>query len=164
MPSHKSAKIREISTHLKNLKREGETPQLIFDEGEYFKTAALCSIKEFYDYLFGDCSIVIIGTSQLIDQIERLRKRDAKGIPQLYRRIKFGKRYLQPIDRRFVDFLGNLKDRKVVKWLQNNCANYGELHDVLVPCNREADRLEQPLTLNLISKVLNIPIHNSDVE
>ncbi|CAM1341798.1 AAA family ATPase [Tenacibaculum aestuarii] len=155
--TQKSQQIRDISLTLKALWHKGRKPQLIFDESEYMKTSALCSIKEFYDHLDKYCSIVLIGTEQLIKEIDKLRRRDAKGIPQLYRRIKFGIRRLPTIDRTFSLFLKDVKDKKLVRWLQDNCANYGELHDVLVPSMLEADRLGQPLTLGLVKQVLNLP-------
>jgi type II secretory pathway predicted ATPase ExeA len=153
---HKSAKIRDISLTLKALHSYGKKPQLIFDESEYFKVSALCSIKEFYDYLDKYCSIVLIGTSQLTNQIDKLRKKDAKGIPQLYRRIKFGIRHLPSIDKSYRLFLNEIQDKQLVNFLRNECENYGELHDVLVPCMREADRLDIPLSLTLVKKVLNL--------
>lgn len=153
---HKSMKIREISRALKMLSAYGKKPQLIFDEAEYLKVSALCSIKEFYDYLDKYCSIVLIGTDQLPDQIEKLRKKNAKGIPQLYRRIKFGIRILPDIDKSFKLFLNDVKDPRVIDFLRSNCDNYGELHDVMVPCLREADRLNEPLTLPFLKQVLNL--------
>lgn len=156
----KSSKIREIARNLESLRLNGRKPMLVFDECEYMKPAALCSIKEFYDYLDKKCSITLIGTEQLKENINRLRNRDAKGIPQLYRRIKYGFRQLRPINRSFTDFLQEIKDTKLKIWLQNNCANYGELHDVLVPCMKEAERLEHPLTLSFVQIVLGL---NTDV-
>jgi DNA transposition AAA+ family ATPase len=154
---HKSMKIREISRTLRQLYSYGKKPQLIFDEAEYLKVSALCSIKEFYDYLDEYCSIVLIGTNQLTGQIDKLRKKDAKGIPQLYRRIKFGIRHLPNIDKSFKLFLNDIKDPQVVDFLRSECENYGELHDVLVPCLRESDRLNEPLTLPFLKRILNIP-------
>jgi len=153
---HKSLKIRDISLTLKSLYNYGHKPQLIFDEAEYLKVSALCSIKEFYDYLDKYCSIVMIGTEQLPFQIDKLRKKDARGIPQLYRRIKFGIRHLPAIDKTFRLFLKEIKDKDVIKFLTHECDNYGELHDVLVPCLREADRLKINLSLPLIKQVLNL--------
>jgi type II secretory pathway predicted ATPase ExeA len=152
----KSSKIREIARNLEALRLNGRKPVLVFDECEYMKPAALCSIKEFYDYLDKKCSITLIGTKQLEQNIERLRNRDAKGIPQLYRRIKYGFRTLRPINRNFTNFLQDIKCKKLKTWLQHNCANYGELHDVLVPCMKEAERLEHPLDLQFVMMVLGL--------
>ena len=158
----KSSKIREIARTLEALRLNGRKPTLIFDECEYMKPAALCSIKEFFDYLDKKCSITLIGTEQLKQNIERLRNRDAKGIPQLYRRIKYGFRQLRPVDRKFSNFLQEIKDIKLKTWLQRNCANYGELHDALVPCMKESERLEHPLTLPFVLMVLGLNA-NADV-
>lgn len=153
----KAKKLKDIAEKLLNLKSMGLMPQLIFDESEYMKQPALCSIKELYDNLHFYCSIVLIGTDQLTQNIEKLRKRNKQGIPQLYRRIKYGIRVLPPIDKKYTLFISDLEDKQLQKFLMFNCDNYGELHDAMVPALREADRLQVPLTEGLIKKVLNIP-------
>lgn len=152
----KSSKIREVSRAVQALKFNGRLPVLAFDESEYMRASALCSIKEFFDYLETICGLVLIGTAQLEENITRLRNRDSKGIPQLYRRIKFGFRRLRPINRNFADFLQDIKCKKLKTWLQHNCANYGELHDVLVPCMKESERLEHPMDLQFVLMVLGL--------
>ncbi|CAA0255014.1 ATP-binding protein [Tenacibaculum maritimum] len=153
----KSKKLRDIAKKLKSYYDNGLSPQIIFDESEYMKQPALCSQKELHDYLNKYCSIVLIGTNQLITNLDKLRKRNKNGIPQFYRRVKFGIRVLPTLDRSFKLFLNDIKDKELVSFLQQNCDNYGELHDVLVPCKREAYRLDQPLTLDLVKQVLNLP-------
>ncbi len=153
----KSRKIRDIAKKLKELKLLGHTPMIAFDEAEYMKQPALCACKELYDNIHEHCAMVLIGTDQLIDNIDRLRKRNKAGIPQFYRRIKFGIRNLPPIDRSFAIFLSDIKDRRLKSFLQRNCENYGELHDALVPALREADESGQPLTEQLVKTVLGIP-------
>lgn len=153
----KSAKIRDISKKMKELKAQGYTPQLIFDEAEYMKQPALCAIKELYDNLQSYCSLVLVGTDQLRENLDKLRKRNKPGIPQFYRRIKFGIRILPTIDRSYSIFIRDIEDKNLKKFLQKHCDNYGELHDCLVPAMREADRKQEPLTEQLIRKVLNIP-------
>lgn len=150
----KSKKIREI---IKKLKGVEGNPMLILDEAEYMKQPALCAMKELYDSLNGICAIILVGTDQLIENIEKLRRRNKAGIPQLYRRIKFGIRYLEPIDRNYNEFLSEIQDKQVKRFLCENCENYGELHDVLVPALREADRLQQSLTVDLIRLITGIP-------
>ena len=142
------------------LKLQGLMPMIIFDEAEYMKQPALCALKELYDNLNKKCALVLIGTDQLIKNIERMRKRNKDGIPQLYRRIKFGIRVLPSIDTSFKEFLNSIEDKELVKFLKSNCDNYGELHDALVPAMREADRIGEPLTEKLVRKVLNIPTFN----
>lgn len=153
----KSKKIREIVKKLRQLKYEGLQPALIFDEAEYMNQPALCAMKELYDNLNGICSIVLIGTDQLTRNLDKLRKKNKDGIPQLYRRIKFGIRLLPNIDKTFKQFLNGISDTGLIRFLQQNCENYGELHDVLVPAMREADRTGEPLTENFVRTIIGIP-------
>jgi DNA transposition AAA+ family ATPase len=153
----KAAKLRDISKRMRDLKAQGYTPQLIFDEAEYMKQPALCAMKELYDNLQHYCSIVLVGTDQLRDNLDKLRKRNKAGIPQFYRRIKFGIRVLPNIDRSYSIFIQEIEDKNLRKFVQKHCDNYGELHDCLVPAMREADRTKEPLTEQLVRKVLNIP-------
>ena len=151
----KSAKIRLIGSTMKKLAESGAEPVLIFDESEYMKQPALCALKELYDALNTWAALVMLGTQQLVDNIEKLKKRQKTGIPQLYRRIKYRMRPLPPIDRSFKEFLTGI-DVNLRKWLQKNCDNYGELHDVLVPAMREAERTNQPLTEDFVKMTLGL--------
>lgn len=153
----KSKKLREIIKKLRYLKEAGYTPVIIYDEAEYMKQPALCNIKELYDHLLTYCSIILIGTPQLIANLETMRKRNKPGIPQLWRRLKFGVRMLPEIDRSYSLFLNDIDDKTLKSFLQRNCENYGELHDVMVPAMREADRLNESLTLPFVRTVLNLP-------
>lgn len=156
-PKTKSKKIGEIAKKLKQLRLEGQKPHIIFDECEYMKQPALCSMKELYDALNGICGITLIGTSQLIDNLDKLRKKNRSGIPQFYRRVKFGIRELPTIDRSFTMFLQPITDKGLRNFLKQNCDNYGELHDVLVPAMKEADRTGQPLTEEFVRTILGMP-------
>jgi len=151
----KSKKIRQIITALRDIRHTGNKPMLILDEAEYMKMPALCSMKELYDNLHGVASIVMIGTDQLIRNIEKMRKKNKDGIPQLYRRIKFGIRELPPIDRSFREFIEAFEPG-LQRFIKTNCDNYGELHDVLVPAMREAERTGSPLNEDLVKTVLGI--------
>lgn len=156
-PKTKSKKIGEIAKRLKQLRLEGFKLHLIFDECEYMKQPALCSMKELYDALIGICGITLIGTSQLIDNLDKLRKKNRSGIPQFYRRIKFGIRELPSIARTFKMFLETVEDKSLQKFLKQNCDNYGELHDVLVPAMKEADRTGEELNENFVRTILGMP-------
>lgn len=154
----KSRTLRSIARKMQDMRRDGLKPTLIFDECEYMRQPALCNMKELYDNLNGIASIVLMGTPQLLKHLDKMRKKDKDGIPQLYRRIKFGIRPLPAIDRTFKQFInGLLNDPAIGRFVRENCENYGELHDVLVPALREADRTGQPLTENLIRTMLNMP-------
>lgn len=152
----KSLKIRKIIKHLKDMRMNGLNPMLYYDECEYMKLATLCAIKEFYDDLKGICSLALAGTEQFLENILGLCKSDKEGMPQFYSRIKFGIRHLPTIDRNFPLFLENIEDKKVREFIKTNCNNYREVHDVLVPSLREADRLGEPLSVGLIREVLGI--------
>ncbi|MEO7977738.1 AAA family ATPase [Flavobacterium sp.] len=153
----KSKNINSIVKHMQKLKFDGYKPQIAFDESEYMKQPTLGMMKELYDDLSGHCSIIMIGTDELLDNLDKLRKRKKAGMRQFYRRIKFGIRMLPNIDRTFAGFLEMIEDKKLKAFLQANCENYGELHDCLVPAMREADRLGEPLTEDFVRKVLNMP-------
>ena len=153
----KAKKISAIIKELQRLRLNGRKPILIFDEAEYMKQTTLCNIKEFHDHLNKKCGLVLIGTDQLLQKIEKLKKKNSPGMPQFYRRVKYGIRNLKSIDTQFKDFLNGVEDKALRRFLQSECDNYGELHDVLVPSMREAERLGEPLTENLVRTVLNLP-------
>lgn len=153
----KSKKIRAIISKLQEMKLNGAEPILIFDEAEYMKQPTLANMKELHDHLNKKCGIVLIGTDQLSAKIERLKKKNAPGMPQFYRRVKYGIRSLKSIDTHFNEFLNEVEDKELRKFIQRECENYGEVHDVLLPAMREAERLGEPLTENLARKVLNMP-------
>lgn len=150
-----SARIGQIVLRLKIIREKGNLPMLAFDEAEYMKYAALCAFKELFDLLHKECALVLVGTKELVNNIEKMARQNKPGIAQLWRRIKFKVQYLPDIDTRFEQFLEEI-DPSVKMWLRKNCENYGELHDVMVPALIEADRLNQPVTLDFIKIVLGI--------
>lgn len=156
-PKSNAKKISEIAKKLKQMKLEGYQPHLIFDECEFMKQPALCSIKELLEALKKVCGITLIGTNQLTENLEKLRKKNKPGMPQFFRRIKFGIRELPNIDRTFSLFLEDIKDKDLRNFLKQNCDNYGELHDVLVPALKEAERTGEPLTENFVRTILGMP-------
>ncbi|GAA4156764.1 hypothetical protein GCM10022217_16130 [Chryseobacterium ginsenosidimutans] len=152
-----SKKLRSITQEITKLKFDGREPMIVWDESEYLKQATLCNIKELHDNLYGKCALIMIGTNQLLTKIERLKNKNAPGMPQFYRRVKYGIRELRPIDTRFKEFLTSIADKDLRRFLQDECENYGELHDALLPAMREADRMGEPLTENLVRTILNKP-------
>ncbi|MGY0034412.1 AAA family ATPase [Pedobacter sp. NJ-S-72] len=150
-----SARIAQIALRLKIIRESGNMPMLAFDEAEYMKYPALCAFKELYDVLNKECALVLIGTNELLTNLQRMQRHNKPGIAQLFRRIKFKIHNIPAIDRRFEQFLSGIEPG-LKKWLQANCNNYGELHDVMVPAITEAERTGQPLTLELVKIVLGI--------
>lgn len=153
----KSRKISAIIKELQRLRHQGRHPIVIFDEAEYMKQATLCNVKELHDHLNKKCGIVLIGTDQLDEKLLKMKKMNRAGMPQFYRRVKYGIRRLKSIDTRYREFLEGITDKSLRAFLQRECDNYGELHDVLVPAMREADRTGEALTENFVRKVLNMP-------
>jgi len=152
----KSRKIREIIDKLEDLRLDGYNPVLMFDESEYLKQATLCNIKELTDHLKGKCAIVMIGTDQLEKKIDLLRTKNKDGIPQFYSRIRLGIRHIRGIDRSYPEFADEVADKELFKFLQSFCNDYRQIHDLLVPAMREADRLKVPLTLELVKRFHNL--------
>jgi DNA transposition AAA+ family ATPase len=152
-----SKKIRTIIKALLKMKFEGRQPMMIWDESEFMKPATLRNIKEMHDDLFGKVALVVIGTNQLRNNIEKLKNKDTAGMPQFYRRVKYHIKELKQIDTRFQQFLTTLEDKGLVRFLQQECQNYGELHDVLLPAMREAEKLGIPISEDLVRKILNLP-------
>ncbi|MDM1548743.1 ATP-binding protein [Empedobacter falsenii] len=152
----KSKKLNSIAKFLQQEQYRGVLSTMIYDESEFMKQPTLCNMKELSDEIEGYAGLVLVGTKQLLDNLETMRKKDKPGIPQFYRRVKFCIRELPAIDRNFTEFLQSIEDKDLKDWLKKNCENYGELHDVLVPAMREAERLGEPLTLSLVRKILGI--------
>lgn len=130
---------------------EGEKPVLILDEFENARIPVLKSIKELYDAIGQNCSIVLIGTHQLITQFEK--RSISQSIPQLRRRFKAGTRFITPIKKSrdfklfFEKYIPN--DKGIQDDLLTLCDNYGELHDYLEPAIRYAEKVKKPLTVEL---------------
>lgn len=111
------------------------TPKIILDEAENARIPALKSIKELYDAISENCSIILIGTEQLLQQFAK--KSFAQSIPQLRRRFKAGTRFITPIKKArdfkpfFDHFIPNQPD--IQDLLLIHCDNYGELNNYLHP-------------------------------
>ncbi len=153
----KSSKIRAIITKLINVDLEGGEPTLIIDESEFMNQSTICNVKEVIDEVKTHCGVIFLGTDQFLENIKFLKDRNRAGIPQFYSRIKFGIRYLTPVDTSFEDFIADIQDPNLVKFLQQNCDNYREFHDIVVPALIKAEKLNEPLTENLVRTMLNMP-------
>lgn len=153
-------RLRDIVQHLKKMKEAGRKMMIVFDESEFMKLPTLCMMKELHDWLHKICALVMLGTPELLDNLEKLRNRNTPGIPQFCRRIKFGIRMLPGIDTTFKPFLMGY-DAAFRNFISDICDNYGELHDVLVPALREAERTGEPINENFIRKILGLPPKSS---
>ncbi|MBS1642369.1 MAG: ATP-binding protein [Bacteroidetes bacterium] len=130
-------KINLIAKHVKGIKEQGHNARLIIDEAENLRPSVLELIKEIYDAIIDYCSIVLIGTPQIMAVILNTRKRNRKGCPQLWRRFKAGTRYVSQLDKA-KDFKAFFElyipsEISLQNLLITLCDNYGELHDYLDP-------------------------------
>lgn len=146
---------------LRDIRRNGGTPQVIIDEGENMNTAMRGMIKGFVDGVMGYASIVLVGTHQLLDIMAEAKAKDKQAGPQLERRFKAGTRMIKITASnavRFKPFFDNLGiEAGLRKLLCEMCENYGELHDYLVPALMEADARGVELNEQLFRVLYNQP-------
>ncbi|WP_099463429.1 ATP-binding protein [Parabacteroides provencensis] len=138
---------------------DGSKPVIIFDEAENLTLSTFQALKAMYDTINWSCAIVLIGTDQLINTMERLKNKNKQGMPQFYRRFKAGIRYITPMDRDFNVFLADKPFPVAFKnTIRSLCENYGELHDFLVPAMREADEMGVPFTERFFRMKYQLPV------
>jgi DNA transposition AAA+ family ATPase len=159
----RSMKIRldAIVAKLIEINLMGGKPIIIFDEGENLEISVLKMLKALYDALKDHCSIVLIGTEQLLNKLLNLKKRNRDAIPQLYSRFKMGQITLSPIvkHRDFKPFFELYIPEEIglQRLLIEICDNYRELRDALEPALRKAEGLGKPLTEKLFRTINNMP-------
>ena len=136
----------------------GHKPLIIIDEAENLKLPVIQMLKGLYDNLTGYASIVMIGTSQLTDALQKMTRSNRNGAPQFFRRIKAGIKII-PVYNDYLPFFEKLKieDKGLRKLLTAICSNYGELHDYLEPAIREADERGVELTDDFFRLMYNMP-------
>lgn len=149
--------LRAIIERFQDLSRQGEKMMIIIDESENMNLVHMKMLKGLYDGVKDYASIVLIGTDQLLTKLNKLRQKDAEGIPQLYRRLKAGIRIINN-QADFNMFFDKLQVEKPLrKLLLSLCTNYAELHDYLEPVMKEADLEDVPVTEAYFRKYHNLP-------
>lgn len=156
--SHKLTTLLFIVLKFREIKMQGHQPLIIIDEAENLKLPTIQLLKAIYDQMVGYASMVMIGTSQLLESLERLRVQNKQGAAQFCRRIKAGIKIISsmPDFKLFYDKL-EIKDKGLQQLLGILASNYGELHDYLEPALREADERNVPLTEELFRLMYNLP-------
>ena len=151
-------RVDAIVNKLIGLQMQGGKPIIIFDEGENLEISVLKMLKALYDALKDHCSLVLIGTEQLLNKLLNLRKRNRDAIPQLYSRFKMGQITLSPIvkHRDFKPFFDLYipEESGLQNLLATKCDNYRELRDALEPALNKAAMQGKPLTENLF-RIIN---------
>ncbi len=144
-----SKRLQKLKTELHRRYRNKDYPILILDEAENLSLHTLQMLKALYDFLQSECGIVLIGTDQLINKLEIMKRKNIAGVPQFYRRFKAGIRYLAEIDKTFKEFFaGKNITIEAQRLLCNICENYGELADYLEPALKKANG--SPVTVELL--------------
>lgn len=155
----KNIALREISKKLNEIGEEGGNPIIIIDEAENTRITILKAIKQLYDAVIENCGIVLIGTSQIIDALNK--KSAGQSIPQLRRRFKAGTRYITPFNKirdmkAFFD-LYIPKEPDLQDLLIELCDNYGELHDYLDPVLRYCAKKNEPVSEKIFRLYHKLP-------
>lgn len=150
--------MRQVSNKLRYLCLMGHSPMVIIDEAENLRVTAIQMLKGLYDMVSGHASIVLIGTEQLIQSLEKMKAKNKPGAAQFYRRIKAGIKYVDSTIS-FVPFFEKfgIEDKGLQKLLTQLCNNYGELRDYLEPAMREAAEAGKPLTESFFRLIYNMP-------
>jgi DNA transposition AAA+ family ATPase len=152
--------LKNIGKRIAEISKEAdEVPVVIIDEAENCKLNTLKAFKELYDIIIPYCSMVLIGTDQLIDAMEK--RGVSMSVPQLKRRFKAGTRYVSAINkaRDFKKFFElYVPDNKDVQDLLLEVAdNYGELHDYLDPVLRHCAKKNIELTEDVFRMFHKLP-------
>jgi|WetSurMetagenome_2_1015567.scaffolds.fasta_scaffold00268_26 DNA transposition AAA+ family ATPase len=146
--------LKAIAGKIRNIDTTENGLLIVFDEAENASVPVLRTIKALYDQVKDYCSIILIGTPQLIRNLERMKKRDAIGIPQFVSRFKANTVYLNDIrridpktndDHTFEEFFVDIKDEGLKALIRGVCEDYRMLHDYLVPAFEKAEVMNTPL-------------------
>ncbi len=153
--------LAQIANKLYEIGEAGGNPMIVLDEAENLKPAVLKTIKELYDAIIDYCSIVLIGTPQILDSMLNKRNKNRTSVPQLYRRFKAGTRYISSLNkgRDFTPFFDiHIKGEEGIKaMLIEHADNYGELHDFIEPVLRYCDKKGVKLTEEIFRLFHKIP-------
>jgi DNA transposition AAA+ family ATPase len=150
-------KLHRITTQLQDLTLHGHKPMIILDEAENLRIPVFGLVKAMYDKIVDFCSIMLIGTTELTRKLDKMKAKEADGMPQFCRRFKAGTRYLNAIDGMELFLDKYVTDNGLRKLLMALCDNYGELHDYLMPAMKEADKQGAPLTEDFFRVMYNMP-------
>jgi len=161
----KVASLKSISAKIRNTDTSEHNMVVVFDETENAKAPVLRAIKAFYDAVKDYCSIILLGTPQLITNLERMQRRNDVGIPQFLSRFKANTVVLDSIvkvdpktneNKTFEEFFADIKDEGLKALLRELCSDYRMLHDYLVPAIEKAEVAGVPLTESFFRMIYNI--------
>ncbi len=151
-------KLELIGRSVRKWSEAGDNVIILIDEAENLSIGTIRMLKGLYDIVADYCSIVLIGTPELIKKLDRMKDKGLGGVPQFCRRFKAGTRYISPVNGDYSLFLDKyVKDKGLRSLLVELCDNYGELTDYLLPVMIEANNTGKPLTEELFRLYHNMP-------
>lgn len=161
LPLHRSKRLRRLVKEIIKLTQEGRKPIIILDEAENTKLPGIKTYKALYDLLVEPkyCGMVLVGTPELTDALNKAIARGVQGMQQFKRRIVAGLTTLPDVKKNdFNDFFeqNQITDVALQQLLKRQCDNYGVLHDYVERAIRIADEEDVPLTKELFCEIYNI--------
>lgn len=154
--ARRGALLRGVCAALREQAIGGRKVMLIIDEAENTKVPGLKAYKALYDLLKDFAALVLVGTPELPEKLESLRRKGVAGMPQFIRRFKAKTTRLEAVNRSFPDFRDTVSDDGIWRLASRLCDNYGELHDYLEPALREAQENGEELTEESFREMYNL--------
>lgn len=163
-----TACIRSIAQRINNVADMNNIVLIAFDEAENATVGVLRAIKSIYDAVKGYCSIMMVGTPQLLSRLDMLERKNSTGIPQFCSRFRSGVVYLEPIEkidsdtkeyRTFDEFFSDdVEDLSLQALLRDLCKDYRMLNEYLVPAKKRAEEMGLPLDCELFKTLYKITV------
>lgn len=147
-----------IIQKLREIRRKGGKPVVIFDEAENAKLTTLQLLKALFDGIKDVAGIVIVGTPQYNDLLKRMKAKNKQGVPQFASRFAANTIYMPDTTESLDLFINKyVSDPGLKQLLQEVGTDYRVLTDYLETALREADKREVPLTEDLFRILNNMP-------
>jgi Helix-turn-helix. len=163
-----TACIRSIAHRINNVADMSNIVLIAFDEAENATVGVLRAVKSIYDAVKGYCSIVMVGTPQLLSRLDMLEKKNSTGIPQFCSRFRSGIVHLEPIEkidaetkeyRTFDEFFADdIADLSLQALLRELCKDYRMLNEYLVPAKKKAEEMGRKLDCELFKTLYKITV------
>ena len=162
----KTACLKAITAKVRNIDTSEHGLLIVFDEAENATVPVLRTIKAVYDHIHAYCSMMLLGTPQLISNLDKMTKRDCIGIPQFVSRFRANTFFLEDIVRKDPEtgedttfeefFAGVVKDEGLKALLRGLCSDYRMLRDYLVPAIERAEAAGVELTEDFFRRITGI--------
>ncbi len=158
----KAMRLANLIIKFRELHLKGYQPMIIIDEAENLKPHTMKLLKGLFDGINKYCSIVLVGTNQLITKMTAAKKKDKDAAPQFYRRFMPGAVTLPEPKHGLQRFMQEIyiTDTGLQKLLLELCENYGELNAWLEPVIVEAAAKGVKVDEEFFRTYHNLPVAN----